>query len=301
MTGRPPADPAPVTGRADASRLPAEPGSGAGDVAPDRPLRWWVRVDGPLEGAVNMARDHALALALPEGAAALRFYRWRRPTLSLGRNEPARSRTGPRPLAQAGVDVVRRPTGGRAVLHHRELTYAVVLPLRALGGVRETYRRINRGLVAGLGALGVPVGLSGADAPVLPPDAGPCFRVPAPGEVTAGGGKLVGSAQARIGGALLQHGSLLLHDDQGRLPELLGSGPDGVPGEGALPSGAVSLSALVAELPEVDSLVAALTRGLASELGGDWPAAPGGATFVPPALEREWVARYRDPSWTWRR
>lgn len=155
-----------------------------------------------------MAIDHALAEACG-ATATLRLYEWAEPTISFGRNEP-----GGR---VAGIaEYVRRPTGGRAVLHHRELTYAVVVPERAYGGPRRVYDAVNQALVRGLRLLGADVTLAGAG-PALRPDAGPCFDVPAAGEVMAAGGKLVGSAQARMSGALLQHGSILIGDDQAAL------------------------------------------------------------------------------------
>ena len=83
-----------------------------------------------------MAWDHTLALWCGPDRAVLRLYSWDRPTLSLGRNEPAAQLYSRDALRNRGVGVVRRPTGGRAVLHHRELTYAVCAPIRALGGVR---------------------------------------------------------------------------------------------------------------------------------------------------------------------
>ena len=165
-----------------------------------------------------MALDHALAAEVEDGTAVLRLYAWSSPTVSFGRNEPARGRY----VADAshrGLDYVRRPTGGRAVLHDGELTYAVVAPAATLGGPRRTYRRVNEALAAALRSLGAPVTLAGAVAlPAL--DSGPCFQSPAEGEVVAVGRKLVGSAQARIGQALLQHGSILLEGDQSRLEAL---------------------------------------------------------------------------------
>ncbi|HSR42176.1 MAG TPA: hypothetical protein VLL48_08395, partial [Longimicrobiales bacterium] len=158
-----------------------------------------------------MAADHALARDLPSDQAVLRLYGWSGPTLSLGRNEPARGRYDPDLARRLGVALVRRPTGGRAVLHHREVTYAVAAPVAPFGGLRSAYRAINAALVRGLARLGVPAGLAGSDAAGggLAPDAGACFRAPAPGEVVVGGRKLVGSAQVRFGGTLLQHGSIL--------------------------------------------------------------------------------------------
>ena len=250
-----------------------------------------------------MARDHALAQALDGAGAAgsdravLRLYRWSAPTLSLGRNEPARARFDPARLAAAGVDVVRRPTGGRAVLHDRELTYAVALPARALGGVRDAYVAVNRGLRRGLASLGVPAEIAGdgGGEPPPGPDAGPCFREPAPGELVAAGRKLVGSAQARVGGTLLQHGSILVADDQDRIASLVrpteaDAAPEGTP---------ATLTALLdGDVPSWEQLERAVVDGLREELGGRWEEEP---AAVDPALESEMLERYRSDGWTWRR
>jgi len=244
-----------------------------------------------------MARDHALALALARGAAALRVYRWAPPTVSLGRNEPARGLYDLGAAAARGLDFVRRPTGGRAVLHDRELTYAVAVPVGALGGLRETYRRVNAGLVRALRGLGVPAALADDGAPAVAPDAGACFRRAARGEVTVGGRKLVGSAQVRLGAALLQHGSLLLGPGQ-ELIEAVRTG--GSRGAGAAPA---SLGELLGGAPPWDRLVDGLIDGLRSELGGRWAreerreASDGRVGALESRLER----RYRSEAWTWRR
>ena len=167
-------------------------------------------MDGPASGARNMALDHALAETLGDDEAVLRLYEWDEPTVSLGRNEPGRERWR---MDRASFRFVRRPTGGRAVLHRAELTYAAVLPERAFGGPRGAYAAVNQALVEGLRLLGVDVALAEGGT-TLRPDAGPCFDQPADGEVVAAGGKLVGSAQARMDGALLQHGAILIEDDQ---------------------------------------------------------------------------------------
>jgi lipoate-protein ligase A len=272
-------------------------------------LRWRVVVDPPLDGPDNMARDHALAATLPDGEAVLRFYQWRRPTLSLGRHEPARGRWVPAVLAHRGVDVVRRPTGGRSVLHHRELTYAVVAPLARRTGLRTLYRAVNGALVAGLTSLGVPARVVGDEGRVDALGSGPCFAGPAPGEVVAGGGKLVGSAQARLEGRLLQHGSLLLHDDQASLDVLAraGAGPrrDGIPG--VEPARPATLAAFLDPLPELDRLVAELVGGFRRVLPGQWPEDwPGSDEWDTFTTEARDVAtrlrqRYGAPDWTWRR
>lgn len=239
-----------------------------------------------------MALDHALALERPEGGAVLRFYRWERPTVSLGRHEPVRGRYRLEAAEAEGVVFVRRPTGGRAVLHHRELTYSVVLPLRALGGLRNAYRRINRGLLRGLAELGAPATLAESGGTGLSPSAGPCFRAPAAGEVTSGGRKLVGSAQARVGSSLLQHGSLLLAGDQGLLDRLRRESP----AEGPAPA---TLEGVLGRIPPWGDLTEALARGLEEELGGGWEA--GLPADAEEAAAAELLNRYESPEWTWRR
>ncbi|HUP53819.1 MAG TPA: biotin/lipoate A/B protein ligase family protein [Longimicrobiales bacterium] len=283
------------------------PGPVAPAVSPV-PLTWRLLRDAPLPGARNMALDHALAACLGEGEGVLRLYGWARPTVSVGRNEPARGLYGDLP----GVDLVRRPTGGRAVVHWRELTYAVVAPLNAWGGLRAAYVAINEGLAWALAALGVPAEVAGgavpagatrvagardAAVPALRPDAGPCFQSPAPGEVVAVGRKLVGSAQARLAGSLLQHGSILLHDDQAMLERLAGGGV-GAAGDrgGARPA---TLSELVGDV-SIDELAELVAMSLRETFGGSW--APGG--YQPREIEtaaRLEAERYARDSWTWRR
>ncbi len=252
--------------------------------------------DGALDGALNMARDHALARALSPDRAVLRLYGWRRPTVSLGRNEPSAG-LDRRALAAEGVDVVRRPTGGRAVLHHREVTYAAVLPLRALGGLRPAYRALNRALVRGLSLLGVEAALSRGTGRTARPDAGPCFLEPAEGEVVAGGRKLVGSAQARVGGALLQHGSILVDDDQGRLGSFL-SGP----AAGGPPP--ATLGGVLGAAPSTERIMDAVVAGFRAVLPGAWEEDEEAGGPGPPRwaeVEEELEARYRSADWTWRR
>jgi len=155
-------------------------------------------------GAENMAIDEALLeRANRSGESFLRLYRWDPPCLSLGRNEPA--------LERPGIATVRRPTGGRAVWHEHEVTYAVAAPIITFGRLRDAYRAIHEQLAAALRSLGADVTLA-ADRPTRPlrdrPNA--CFAETVGGEVLAGGRKLIGSAQVRRGAAFLQHGSILL-------------------------------------------------------------------------------------------
>jgi lipoate-protein ligase A len=251
-----------------------------------------------------MAIDQALLEAVEAGGLpALRFYYWEPPCLSLGRNQPARGIYDTAAAAARGIDIVRRPTGGRAVLHDRELTYCVVVRVGELGPPRETYAAINRALVAGLRRLGVPalVVPAPAAAPAQPAwqealGASPCFDVAAPGEVVAEGRKLIGSAQRRDGGVLLQHGSLLLDGDQAAVVELrLDPGP--IP-PALLPRPA-TLRELLGEAPPRAALEQALAAGFEEALGIRLaPAALSGAEMQAAA---RWRAHFESEAWTWRR
>lgn len=254
-------------------------------------LTWRVIRDGPRSGVDNMALDHALASNLKEGEAVLRLYSWQRPTVSFGRNEPARGLYSTDEAIRLGVDYVRRPTGGRAVLHDAELTYAVAAPLRAWGGLRDAYVRINQALAGAMRALGAPVHLAG-DGPTPSVDAGPCFQSPAVGEVTAGGRKLVGSAQCRIEGALLQHGSIILSGDQ----KLLGRLNERSVGEHDPPA---TLSDIVGAVSR-DDVVEAVTSAMKAEFRGEWfeDEPDVGEVTVAGTLAAE---RYGRAEWTWRR
>ncbi len=158
-------------------------------------------------GEYNMALDEALLeeVASHDGAY-LRFYRWDPPSLSLGRNQPN---------TFYDVPTVRRPTGGQAVWHEHEVTYAVVAPIALFGSLRKAYCEIHTRLARALQALGVEAVLAPAHPPIRP-SARPasCFASSVGGEILYQGRKLVGSAQVRRGDAFLQHGSILLDATQ---------------------------------------------------------------------------------------
>ncbi|MBM3267288.1 MAG: lipoate--protein ligase family protein [Candidatus Sericytochromatia bacterium] len=221
-------------------------------------------VDPPAAGAYNMALDEALleALAGGQGLPTLRFYDWSPPALSLGYAQPVEvvDRDACR---RWGVDVVRRPTGGRAVLHDRELTYSVVM--RAGGeSVADSYCRISKAIARALAAMGVPAEVAAGSARKAPGVAD-CFAVATPADLVAGSGrKLAGSAQVRRHGRFLQHGSIKLAPSPIPLGELL-------PGQAA-PSPATVADYLGTPAPD---LAGRLMRAIAAELGVPWePAAP---------------------------
>lgn len=253
-------------------------------------LSWRIIVDKPRSGSRNMALDHALARTLPEGEGVLRLYSWERPTVSFGRNEPSDGLYSVRKAERRGIDFVRRPTGGRAVIHDDELTYAVAMPARALGGPKAAYLQINEALVRGIGQLGLDVATA-TEGAVMAPDAGPCFRAPTLGEVVADGRKLVGSAQARVEGVLMQHGSLLLGGNQSVLDELTGSREAS--------SAPTSLKQLVPDL-RLPQVIEAVRDGFRRTLRGTWQHGAYRRVEIDEADRLEERLYTRD-EWTWRR
>jgi lipoyl(octanoyl) transferase len=264
---------------------PARTAAGPASVASTGHLSWRVLRDRARSGAANMALDHALARCLGPDEAVLRLYSWERPTVSFGRNEPARERYRATAARRPDVGWVRRPTGGRAVVHDAELTYMVVAPLRALGGARSAYRSINDAIARALAALGAGVEVA-AHGDTLPLRAGPCFQSPAAGEVIAAGKKLVGSAQARIDGALLQHGSILLSGDQSLLGERARSG--------------VTLRDLVGPVAPAD-VANRVVEAMGAAFGGEWVEAADVDERERAEAERLERERYATDEWTWRR
>jgi Lipoate-protein ligase A len=171
---------------------------------PQMPRQTWrVLVTPPASGAENMALDEALMdRARATGEWVLRVYSWSAPTISLGRNQSARGRYDLDRVRELELDMVRRPTGGRAILHDREITYSVTAPVGDAGDLRESYDRINRLLLRGLRSLGVAASVARPATRSMPPGMAPCFDEPAAGELTLGGRKLAGSAQWRSDDAL---------------------------------------------------------------------------------------------------
>jgi lipoate-protein ligase A len=158
-----------------------------------------------------MAVDEVLMEQAAKGQCILRFYRWQPAALSLGYFQRIDSEVDREECSKRGFDIVRRLTGGRGVLHHHELTYSVACPEAVLPiSVVESYRVLSEGLVAGLRSLGIPAEMASRPQPGMEGPTAACFDTPSWYEITLAGKKLVGSAQTRCQGAILQHGSLLL-------------------------------------------------------------------------------------------
>jgi lipoate-protein ligase A len=188
---------------------------------------WRLILHPPRDGARNMAIDEALLEETAAGRSlpTLRLYAWEPPTLSLGFAQPAAD-VDRDALRRLGWGLVRRPTGGRAILHTDELTYSITAPETdplMQGGVLESYRRLSLGLLAGLRLLGVEVQADeGARGRAVRNPV--CFEIPSQYEISAGGKKLIGSAQARRLGGVLQHGAFPLGGDLARILQAL-AGP----------------------------------------------------------------------------
>lgn len=229
------------------------------------------------DGATNMAADEALLESAANGEASLRFYAWNEPTLSLGYFQPGAVRTA---LQLESLAWVRRATGGGAIVHHRELTYALALPSGNPWHGPEPwscrFHHLVQGVLAGRGLNSHAV--SCGDEKALGP--GLCFLDQTAGDLLVGDSKVVGSAQRKMRGALLQHGSLLLRTSE-FAPMLRGISDAGVP-----------------LAPE--SLAEALASRFASETGwhvrpGDWAAAERNRI---PVIRAE---KYANPDWNAKR
>ncbi len=255
-----------------------------------------------------MALDHALLTrAQHTGECVLRTYAWSRPTVSVGRHQRTAGIYDRARAARLGIPVVRRPTGGRAVVHAREVTYSVTAPATALGPA--PYEAINHLLLDALARLGVAATLAPASRAVRPDGdraALPCFAAAAGGEIVTDGRKLAGSAQWQHDGALLQHGSILVDDDQGLLACLSADAttpPDAAASvetrhDASAGDGAASLRAALGRAPTLDDVADALATAVRA-LDPDAE-----SLVVDDALRRtaeSLRARYADDAWTWRR
>ena len=223
---------------------------------------WRLLVTAPLDGAANMALDETLLLSRLAGAAppTLRFFAWDPPTLSLGYGQRLDERVDLAAAAAMGLGVVRRPTGGSAILHEGpdlELTYSVTAAAGDFEGADDllaTYRWIGRALEAGLQALGAAVemvSVQPSDPRSMPAF---CFARTGSYELEAGARKVVGSAQRRQGMGFLQHGAVMLGADPTRLARVFPGGRDPL-------AGMTTLEAVLGRRPSFDETQGSLAEG----------------------------------------
>lgn len=267
-------------------------------------MAWRLIRSGPGAPAWNMALDEALWRSFAKlGRPTLRLYSWARPTVSLGYAQRA-SACDLEACARLGLDLVRRPTGGRAVLHDNELTYSLIHSVGGLGGVWESHRLIAEALALGLRRLGLPVEVA-AVRPRLgfsarPALSGACFEAPSPHELTIAGKKVAGMAQVRDRLALLEQGSLPLELDPVQLAAVV-SPPDGRPRAAFIALLRERAAGLREFKPvELEELEAALCAGFSTRFGVELEEAPPAPEEL--ALAEELMERkYERPEWNLRR
>jgi lipoate-protein ligase A len=268
-----------------------------------RNTSWRLLRHGSATGAENMAIDEAIGRAVAARVAppTLRFYAWEPPCVSVGRHQSLMT-VDTICCAVRGYQVVRRPTGGRAILHTDELTYSIVAPPDhplMEGLVLDSYLRLSHGLVDGLRRLGIAAEEAPGSHRAGPDVSAACFEVPSAYEIVAAGRKLLGSAQARRSDYVLQHGSLPLTGDLTRVVECLA-----LPSEAerealrrSLAAHATTVETLTGRQVTLQEAADALGAGFAAAL--DIELIPGDLT----PTERAWVAelvteKYGNPDWT---
>ncbi|HDT13802.1 MAG TPA: lipoate--protein ligase family protein [Candidatus Aminicenantes bacterium] len=260
-------------------------------------LSWQLIVEPePLPGPWNMAVDeHLFNLAATFPRTFLRFYRWERPTASLGYGQDAAKVVDAAFCRDRGIDIVRRLTGGKLVLHDREVTYAVASADVSVftETLRDSYRLISRALLAGLSLMGLSARLAETSPQGYAKGTMPCFAFPARDEIEIEGRKIVGSAQKRTGPLFLQHGSIPLEKDETLLAAVAR------PGESPEGQGMTSLSEALGRPMAFEEAVGPLVQGFADFFGVRF------ARFALGPADRQAIraiqaAKYASDAWTFR-
>jgi lipoate-protein ligase A len=305
-------------------------------------MNWRLLITPPADGAANMALDEVLLHSLLEGGPpTVRLYAWDPPCLSVGTNQPLAAQIDTEWCAANGITLVRRPTGGRAVLHDgpAELTYSLTAresDPRVSGGVVESYRKISTGLVLGLAHVGIAARMAvpgekpafataatatpaaimaglraelaaarsnGRPNPASSDPAGAvCFDEATDYEITVEGRKVIGSAQTRRNGAILQQGSVLLRADLGRWARAFrfADEADRRRAQTRLAVRMAGLAEFAPAPPTFDRVAEALVAGLGEAL--DVRLVPGALT---PAEDAAWerlrAEKYLSEEWTFRK
>lgn len=240
----------------------------------DSPV-WRLLDSGDADGPLNMAVDDALldALVAGVGRPTLRFYGWRPPAVSLGYFQPLDEGISLPEIAARGFGLVRRPSGGRAILHKDEVTYSVTVPegqVESGQSVMGSYRSISRGIEAGLGLLGLGAELADRkDQPRMKAEGLPtvCFAKAARCDMTFEGRKIVGSAQTRRRGVIMQHGSVPIHIDPAEHLAVMPGGGTDEESQRRLRGAACGVADALGRPVSYDELSQALAEGFAQRLG----------------------------------
>ena len=236
---------------------------------------WRLVQSEPADGAWNMAVDEAMleAAIARRIPPTLRFYAWEPAAVSLGFFQPLDERIDLQQIRLRGFGLVRRPSGGRAILHKDELTYSVVVPegmIERGHSVMGSYRTLSQGIEAGLALLGLGAELAERTAPERMKAEGlptVCFAKAAKCDMTVDGRKIVGSAQTRRRGVIMQHGSVPIHIDPAEhLAVMPGEGTD-EEAQKRLLEKACGVADALGRPVTFEELAAALRQGFAQRLG----------------------------------
>jgi lipoate-protein ligase A len=232
-------------------------------------------IDGPADGNFNMAVDEVLLDFVSQSSTTpitfLRFYQWKEPTLSIGYSQKARKVVDFTFCKSRGIQIIRRPTGGKAVLHDQELTYSLVsndveyFPIHDISG---TYQLIAEALSSGLKKMGIQTVLAGSISRIgsnfrdqsYPQFA--CFAVANHHEILWKNRKLIGSAQRRTQQGFLQHGSVLIEFDSKLL-----AGALGLPQLAEIESRVATLRECLGYKPQVLEIIPHFILGFARRFG----------------------------------
>lgn len=256
---------------------------------------WDLIVDNtPCSGSWNMAVDEFLFRSLSEMTQTyLRFYQWEKPTVSLGYFQKIQNVLDIDFCRKNGIGIVRRITGGKLVLHNKEVTYSLCSSdvETFTSTVDDSYRKISESLICGLGKMGLEAVL--ADKTPLSYAKGnlPCFSFSARNEIKVGGKKIIGSAQKRTGSKFIQHGSLPIEEDEDLLMSVssLGKSKENV--------GMISLSRALGKTLDFDQAVRSLTEGISEYFGIEFKK----KSFTDgekKTIYKIQHSRYEDPGWS---
>jgi lipoate-protein ligase A len=182
-----------------------------------------IKDDKPLDGSWNMAVDEFLFQSLTdEPQTFLRFYSWKNPTVSLGYSQKVPEVADVEFCKKNGIDIVRRMTGGKLVLHHKEVTYSLTSSDTEIltANLSDSYRLISEALMEGLKKMGLTPSLASPAPQEYVRGNLPCFSYPSRNEVEVDGKKIIGSAQKRVGTKFIQHGSIPLEEDDDLLTSI---------------------------------------------------------------------------------
>ncbi|MFJ7646529.1 biotin/lipoate A/B protein ligase family protein [Lysinibacillus sp. NPDC097279] len=239
---------------------------------------WYFLNSGKCSPSFNMALDEALLDWHSEGLIppVIRFYEWEPATLSIGYFQQAKRDINLDALREQGIGFVRRPTGGRAVLHEHELTYSVIVTESYPNmpeSVTEAYRVLSEGILEGFHNLGMDAYFSVPDteekkADLKQPKSAVCFDAPSWYELVVEGKKIAGSAQTRQKGVILQHGAILLDLDEEKLLSVFNFSSEEAKERmrKKLPEKAVAINSLVQKPVSIEQCVTAFRDGFAKSL-----------------------------------